>query len=299
MTALEDFSSKHLPVVEQEMLDFLAEHTSDARLAESMSYSIQAGGKRMRPQLLLATADAFQSKINKGVYQTAAALEMIHTYSLIHDDLPAMDDDELRRGKPTNHMVYGAGMATLAGDGLLTLAFQLLSNVALPDEQKIILLQHLSKAAGTEGMAAGQAADIQGEGQHLTLEELMAIHERKTGALIGFAIFAGGYLAKQPESVLAILQRFAQHLGLAFQIRDDLLDVTSTKEQLGKNVGRDAQLAKNTYPALLGVTGATEALEKELQAAKECLREIKEQAVDFSEELLLEIIAKFHLPQRK
>lgn len=295
MIDLAGFSQVHLPKVEREMLAFLDEHTNDSLLAESMRYSINAGGKRVRPQLLLATTASFQKELTKGVYQAAAALEMIHTYSLIHDDLPAMDDDELRRGKPTNHTVYGAGMATLAGDGLLTLAFQLLSNAELPDGMKLRLVQELSKAAGTEGMVAGQSADIQGEGQHLQLEELKKLHERKTGALISFAVLAGGLLAEQPVLVQTILQQFSQHLGLAFQIRDDLLDVTSTVEQLGKNVGHDAELDKNTYPALLGISGARQALEDELAATVDCLASLQSSVGNFSGELLLAIVEKFRL----
>ena len=162
---LADFSAIHLPAVENEMLAFLDEYTSDEKLKESMVYSIRAGGKRIRPLLLLATVASFEEVINTTVYQVAAALEMVHTYSLIHDDLPAMDNDDLRRGKPTNHKIYGEALAILAGDGLLTGAFQLISMTHLANSPKLLLLQQLAVSAGTQGMVAGQAADIEGEKQ--------------------------------------------------------------------------------------------------------------------------------------
>lgn len=295
MSDLTLFSEKHLTLVEDELLRFLHAHTNDAKLTESMAYSIHAGGKRIRPLLLLTVYDAFQEEMHLGVYQTAAALEMIHTYSLIHDDLPAMDDDDLRRGKPTNHKVFGEAMAILAGDGLLTLAFQLLANSEVPAAQRLTLLAALAEASGTEGMVAGQAADVQGEEQQLSLEELMHIHARKTGKLIEYAAIAGGVLANQPAEILTLLERMAQHLGLAFQIRDDLLDVISTADSLGKNTGRDAALGKSTYPALLGVDGATDALTQELEQAQACLADIKQQTPNFSDAGVIELIEKFQI----
>lgn len=295
MSNLTQFSQKHLTLVEEELLQFLHAHTNDTKLAESMAYSIHAGGKRIRPLLMLVVYSAFQEKLYQGVYQSAAALEMIHTYSLIHDDLPAMDDDDLRRGKPTNHKVFGEAIAILAGDGLLTLAFQLLASSDVADAQKLRLLLALAEASGTEGMVAGQAADIQGEEQQLTLEELMNIHARKTGKLIEYAVVAGGVLANQSEEVLAILIKMAQHLGLAFQIRDDLLDVVSTPDSLGKNTGRDAELGKSTYPALLGIEGAKGALTTELQGARACLSEIQQQTSKFSSACLAELIEMFQI----
>lgn len=271
MSKLAQFTKEQAPYIEDVMVRFITEQTSDSRLAESILYSIHAGGKRVRPLLLVATVAAFDKPVDLPVYQCAAALEMVHTYSLIHDDLPAMDDDDLRRGKPTNHTVYGEAMAILAGDGLLTAAFQLLAMAELAADQKILLLQQLSQAAGTKGMVAGQAADVQGENQALTLEELMGIHARKTGELIRFAVVAGGVLANQSEAVLVELDQFAQHIGLAFQIRDDVLDVISTTEELGKVVHRDDALAKSTYPALLGLEGAKAALTDELTKARQIL----------------------------
>ncbi|MDH6364433.1 geranylgeranyl diphosphate synthase type II [Enterococcus sp. PF1-24] len=290
MTLLDVFSKQHLPQVEDAMLEFIADNTNEEKLLESMTYSIKAGGKRLRPLLLLAVIDAFHVPITKGHYQVAAALEMIHTYSLIHDDLPAMDDDDLRRGELTNHKVYGEAMAILAGDGLLTAAFQLLSQTEITDLKKVILIQALTRAAGTSGMVAGQAADIEGEGQELTLEELATIHERKTGKLLEFAIVAGGQLTNQPKDIMDLLQEMAKHLGLAFQVRDDLLDVTATADILGKNVGRDRALGKNTYPSLLGVEESIAALAYELQQVEDCLIKICQKDLLFTESLLFEIV---------
>ncbi|PAA99944.1 polyprenyl synthetase family protein [Enterococcus canintestini] len=298
MSLLTEFKQIHLTKVEAEMRQFLRQQTTDETLLKSMLYSVDAGGKRLRPLLLLATMAGFNQKITLGAYQTAAALEMIHTYSLIHDDLPAMDNDELRRGIPTNHIKFGAGMATLAGDGLLTEAFHLLSRAELSTELRLLLLQNLAKASGTVGMVAGQAADVQGEGKLLSLEEMAFVHQRKTGALFTFALTAGGLLAEQEESVVDLLQTLAQHLGLAFQIRDDLLDVTATKDELGKNVGHDATLNKSTYPALLGVAKSSQLLAAELAATKDCLKTLQmtslvkpELLMSLIEELTLEVQA--------
>ena len=288
---LAPFQQHEIQQTEQVMVEFIREQTNDLQLKDSMLYSIAAGGKRIRPLLLLATVAACQKEITRGAYQTAAALEMIHTYSLIHDDLPAMDDDDLRRGQPTNHKVFGEALAILAGDGLLTAAFELLGTAEIAAEKKVALLQLLAQAAGTNGMVAGQAADMQAEGQQISLEALMQIHQRKTGALIRFAVVGGGILADQPARVLAQLEQFAAHIGLAFQIRDDLLDVVSTTEELGKETNRDQFLAKSTYPGLLGLEGAKKALAAELQAAEKILLPL----TDFDTALLLEILALFAL----
>ncbi|HBK5306544.1 TPA: polyprenyl synthetase family protein, partial [Enterococcus faecium] len=220
---------------------------------------------------------------------------MIHTYSLIHDDLPAMDDDDLRRGKPTNHKVFGEATAILAGDGLLTGAFQLLSLSQLGLSEKVLLMQKLAKAAGNQGMVAGQMGDIEGEKVSLTLEELAAVHEKKTGALIEFALIAGGVLANQTEEVIGLLTQFAHHYGLAFQIRDDLLDATSTEADLGKKVGRDEALNKSTYPALLGIAGAKDALTHQLAEGSAVLEKIKANVPNFSEEHLANLLTQLQL----
>ncbi|MGC6767219.1 polyprenyl synthetase family protein [Enterococcus sp. LJL51] len=295
MTVYNNFYSVQVPLIEQEMIDFLEEHTSNSYLKESMLYSIQAGGKRLRPLLVLATVLSFGRELEKKDYQTAAALEMIHTYSLIHDDLPAMDDDDLRRGKPTNHKVYGEAHGILAGDGLLTAAFQLLSLSQMEMNEKVLLLQLLTKAAGTEGMVAGQAGDLQGEQRSLSLEQLMDVHKKKTGALIEFALLAGGILSEQVEEIVELLGEFAQHLGLAFQIRDDLLDVISSEEELGKQVGRDETLNKSTYPGLLGVEGAKTAFEEQMASAESKLLEVQKNNDEFQPELLKEILKQLAL----
>ena len=291
---LQSFKEKNLPKVEEAMLTFIQEHTKDPQLAESMVYSVKAGGKRIRPLIILTTIASFRGKIDEEAYQVAAALEMIHTYSLIHDDLPAMDDDDLRRGKPTNHKIFGEALAILAGDGLLTGAFQLLSQTSLTPEKQVLLLQLLAQAAGTEGMVAGQAGDIAAEKQVVSLEKLMSIHRSKTGALLTFAFIAGGVLADQTDYIVGQLQKLGQHVGLAFQIRDDLLDVVGSAELLGKNVGQDAKLEKSTYPALLGISGAKQALESELNHANQLIGELNE-AADFDAQLFEELIALFAL----
>lgn len=287
MSLLTTFKNDQLPLVEAEMRNFLRQQTTDETLLKSMLYSIDAGGKRIRPLLLLATIAGFEKEIDLGAYQVGAALELMHTYSLIHDDLPAMDNDQLRRGLPTNHMKFGAGMATLAGDGLLTEAFHLLSRADLDGELRLLLVQNLAKASGSFGMVAGQAADVQAEGKLLNLQEMAYIHQRKTGALFTFALTAGGLLAQQEESVIALLAVLAEHLGLAFQIRDDLLDVTATTAQLGKNVGHDAALNKSTYPALLGVEKSYQLLAAELAASKESLKKLQEISLVKPELLLM------------
>ena len=265
------FRQEHLPAVESAMLTFLTEETTEGALLEAMAYSIHAGGKRLRPLLLLATLAYFGQEIQTGDYQVAAALEMVHTYSLIHDDLPAMDNDDLRRGKPTNHKVFGEAQAILAGDGLLTEAFHLLGESQITDRQKLRLLPLLAKAAGSYGMVAGQVADIQGEQQQLTLEELQSVHSRKTGALIEFAVVAGTILADQSDAVCQQMAEFAQHFGIAFQIKDDLLDVLGDEQVIGKRTGMDQQLNKSTYPSLLGNAGAQKALDEQCQAARSSL----------------------------
>lgn len=295
MENFQSFRQLQLPFVEQEMIHFINQHTTNQQLKEAMIYSIDAGGKRFRPILILAVLSSFNKKIATPDYQVGAALEMVHTYSLIHDDLPAMDDDDLRRGKPTNHKVYGEAHAILAGDGLLTAAFQLLALSSIEANEKVLLLQLLSKASGTQGMVAGQAGDLQGEKTCLSLEELVEVHEKKTGALIEYALVAGGILAKQTETIVELLAVFAKHLGLAFQIRDDLLDATSTEAELGKKIGRDEELNKSTYPSLLGIDGAKEALKEQLDLGLAVLNEIKKMSNEFQLGLLQEITEQLRL----
>jgi len=223
------------------------------RLYESMNYSLLQGGKRIRPILTKAVLDAM--KVDASLYKEfLCALECIHTYSLIHDDLPAMDNDDYRRGNLTNHKVYGDGMAILAGDGLLTYAFQLCSeNTTASAEQKIKAIQCLATAAGPEGMVGGQAFDLLSEGKHIPLEELKVLHSGKTGALFNAAIELGLILSNADQAKYAAYMTYANCLGLLFQITDDILDVTGTIEELGKTPGSDIRQDKSTYVSLLGL----------------------------------------------
>lgn len=243
-------------------------------IKEAMLYSLEAGGKRIRPLLLFATLEAFGKKGEIGL-ETAAAIEMIHTYSLIHDDLPSMDNDDLRRGKPTNHKVFGEAYAILAGDALLTYSFQVVSNASsdhIPAEVKLQLITELAKASGVEGMVAGQVADMDGEGKRLSLDELEYIHIHKTGKLLAYSVVAGAMIAGADEHQREKFATFAHHLGLAFQIRDDILDLEGDEEIIGKKVGSDEQNNKSTYPSLLTIEGARQALLKHITLAKDALK---------------------------
>ncbi|MCL2458866.1 MAG: polyprenyl synthetase family protein [Desulfobulbus sp.] len=229
-----------------------------AQHIEAMRYSLFAGGKRIRPVLCLAGAEAVDSgeQTRQRALPVACALECIHTYSLIHDDLPAMDDDDLRRGKPTNHTVFGEAAAILAGDGLLTFAFELLSgatSAALPDSARIRIIRTIARAAGPLGMVGGQSLDMIYEGQQVGYEELRRIHRSKTGALITASVACGAMVAGAGEDQEAALKTYGDHVGLAFQIVDDLLDIEATTAELGKSAGSDTKADKVTYPSLFGV----------------------------------------------
>lgn len=265
--------AESLQQLKQRVNDYLAANLAkdidQSTLASSMAYSTMAGGKRLRPTLTLATVETFGGQLTADVMRAACALELLHTYSLIHDDLPAMDDDDLRRGQPTNHRRYGAGMATLAGDGLLTLAFQWLTDNHLSAEVRSRLTLELAKAAGPAGMVAGQARDIKDTGRKLNLDQLRYLHRQKTGALIHYAVLAGGIISGQSRSTCRRLAAFGDYYGLAFQIYDDLMDVLGTTAQMGKRVGKDAGEHKNTYPGLLGVAGAKKQLHAALAGARQ------------------------------
>lgn len=226
-----------------------------AGLLEAMRYSLMAGGKRLRPILALAACEAVGGEMGDAM-GLACALEMIHTYSLIHDDLPCMDDDDLRRGRPTNHKVYGEAMATLAGDGLLTDAFKVLarsSSNRVPASVVLNVVAELSEAAGSAGMVIGQAIDILSEGQATDLATLEYLHARKTGALFLASVRGGGLLGGGDRSQIDALTEYGRALGLAFQVIDDILDVEASAEQLGKRTHKDDAHGKVTYPALMGV----------------------------------------------
>lgn len=259
--------------VEKELPEIVTKWSAPPALLEAMNYSLTAGGKRIRPLLIFATLRAFEKEEEMGI-PAACAVEMIHTYSLIHDDLPSMDNDDLRRGKPTNHKVFGEAMAILAGDALLTNSFQVLTEAEHPgvsDSTKLQLVLELAKAAGAEGMVGGQAADMEGEQKALSLEELEYIHKNKTGKLLSFCVRAGAILADASKEQLEHLHQFSVHLGLAFQIRDDILDIEGNEEQLGKPVGSDTENEKTTYPALLGMEEAKRKLRFHIDQAKQCL----------------------------
>ncbi|MGD9950655.1 MAG: polyprenyl synthetase family protein [Desulfobulbus sp.] len=242
---------------------------------ESMRYSLFVGGKRIRPVLCLAGAEAVDSSeaVRNSTLPVACALECIHTYSLIHDDLPAMDNDDLRRGKPTNHTVFGEAAAILAGDGLLTFAFDLLSGPAsstIADSVRIRVIQTIARAAGPLGMVGGQALDMIYEGQQVGYEILRSIHRSKTGALITASVLSGAMVAGATTDQETALRTYGNSIGLAFQIVDDLLDVVATTEELGKPAGSDAKADKVTYPSLFGVetsrTMAREAVQEAITA---------------------------------
>lgn len=242
-------------------------------LYESMRYSLSAGGKRIRPILAIAACGAVGG-MAEDVMPAAIAIEMIHTYSLIHDDLPAMDNDDLRRGKPTNHKVFGEATAILAGDGLLTLAFSILSGVS--NSMKII--HEIALAAGPEGMVGGQQLDIENEGKNIDVKALEELHRRKTGALILAAVRSGGIAGGAAETQLSALTDYGMKIGLAFQIADDILDLEGDVEYVGKSIGKDAKQNKNTYPAIVGLAESKILAEKLVDEALIALDNFDEKA---------------------
>ncbi len=249
-------------------------------LCDAMEYSLLAGGKRLRPVLFLTTLEAFGKEIETYL-DFACGLEMIHTYSLIHDDLPAMDNDDLRRGKPTSHKVFGENFAILAGDGLLTHSFAKMLSVAenLPKDDLPALLaavREVSFSAGLSGMVTGQALDISAEGKVISLDDLREIHRYKTGALFACAVVSGGILGGANEEELQALRYFSDAFGVAFQIVDDILDVVGDEEKLGKPIGSDAKNQKPTYPYFLGLNGARSAAKTATERAMAALAPLGE-----------------------
>ena len=237
-----------------------------ATLHRAMRYSLFAGGKRLRPILCLAAAEACRGKIDDAL-PLACALECIHTYSLVHDDLPSMDNDDFRRGRPTCHKVFGEGVAVLAGDALLTIAFEIVSRAKpTPRYDMSTLLREMAVAAGSQKLIAGQVADLEAEGKNVKRRELQFIHENKTAAILKNSVRLGAMSANADARKLSAITRFGQTLGLAFQIIDDILDVTQTSEVLGKSAGKDAAAHKATYPAVIG-------LEKSRAEAKRLTRD--------------------------
>lgn len=265
--------------VEQTLDEQLAA-VANPHLRAAMVYSVEAGGKRLRPLLLLSVVAMYEGVIADAL-PAAAALEYVHTYSLIHDDLPAMDDDDLRRGKPTNHKQFGEALAILAGDALLTDAFAILSRQY--PEKGVACVQILAEAAGSNGMVGGQVLDMDGENEQYHLETLKRMHEAKTGALIQAAIAMGGLFVTIPETDQTALADFSAAFGLGFQIKDDINDVTKTTAELGKTADKDVIEHKNTFPELLGLDGAIQALQVEIAKAETALNELTVDAAPLAE----------------
>ena len=263
----------------------------DETLEKAMEYSLMAGGKRLRPVLLMAAADAV-GKDGAAFLTTGCAIEMIHTYSLIHDDLPAMDNDDYRRGKPTNHKVFGDGIAVLAGDALLTLAFEvMLRQEGAAPETLVTVVSEMSRAAGPYGMVGGQVLDLEGEGRRLDLAALRKIHMGKTGALFCAAIRSGAILAGAKEEELAALTLYAERFGLAFQITDDILDVTGDEAAIGKPVGSDVRNEKATYVTLTSLEEAKKLAEDAVDEAVAALDIFGERAA-FLRDLALFLLGR-------
>lgn len=282
-----------LQQLEETMAGFYEPQVAE-RLNQAVLYSLQAGGKRIRPLLLLTLLEAFGATLQKAHYQVAACVELIHTGSLIHDDLPAMDDDDYRRGRLTNHKKFDEATAILAGDSLFLDPFGFLAQVDLPAKTILALVRELSQASGTFGMVAGQVLDMAGEGQKLSLEQLQAIHANKTGKLLTFPFVAAGLIAGQSDEVIHHLRKAGQLVGLAFQVRDDILDVTATFEEIGKTPQKDLLAEKSTYPALMGLEASKVFLEDSLNQASSELDQVA-QLVPFSREEIKKIIESLRI----
>lgn len=283
-----------LALVESALEEFYGDQQLAANLREAVLYSIHAGGKRIRPYLLLEVLESLQVPITTAHAQVAAALEMIHTGSLIHDDLPAMDDDDFRRGRLTNHKKFGEALAILAGDALFLDPYALIAQADLPNEIKVDLIASLSLSSGSMGMVAGQVLDMEGEGKHLNLEELQTIHSNKTGKLLAFPFQAAGVIAGLDENLQKQLKTVGELIGLAFQVRDDILDVTASFEEIGKTPQKDLQAEKSTYPALLGLDEAKVFCNQTLDLANEKL-DVISQLVDFDKEPIVKIVESLRI----
>ncbi|MGA2683717.1 MAG: polyprenyl synthetase family protein [Verrucomicrobiota bacterium] len=291
---LQQFLATRTEAVNRALDKFLpSEKTRPATIHQAMRYSLFAGGKRMRPALCLAAAEACGGG-DVAAMPLACAVECIHTYSLIHDDLPAMDNDDFRRGKPTNHKVFGEGIAVLAGDALLTQAFEIAAQAkGWPRYLHRDLILEIAKASGSLQLVAGQVADLEGEGKKISADELRYIHERKTSALLCCSVRLGGMSANCTSAQLKALTDFGYHVGLAFQVIDDILDVTQTSEQLGKTAGKDTAAQKATYPAIVGLEKSRIIAEQLTAKAFAALRAFKGRAV------ALEALAEFLLKRDK
>lgn len=275
--------------VEQAIRSFYEEKSIAPHLVESVLYSIQAGGKRLRPMLLLELLEAFGQELTEAHFQVAGALEMIHTGSLIHDDLPAMDNDDYRRGQLTNHKKFGEDLAILAGDALFLDPFGIIAASDLSDAVKVSLILELSDASGSRGMVAGQVLDMEGEHKQLTLAELQTIHANKTGRLLAYPFIAAASILELPADIGQLLEKIGKKLGLAFQVRDDILDLVADFEALGKTPQKDLVAEKSTYPALLGLEESKAMLTSELDACEDLLDQITA-ACDFDPRAIKKLI---------
>src|SRR5271170_3603328 len=250
----------------------------------AMRHSIFAGGKRLRPILCMEAGRMIAGSLPAGIDELGAALEMLHTYSLIHDDLPALDNDDLRRGRPTSHKVFGEAIAILAGDGLQTYAYEVLAKLQCPADARVAIIAEVAHATGTiDGMIGGQVMDLEAEHQHADAKTLEYIHRSKTGALLTASVVTGGMYAGGDASQIQSLRDFGMNIGLAFQIVDDVLDVTQTSEQLGKTAGKDTATEKATYPSLFGIDASIAKADELVRKANAALDRFGENADDLRE----------------
>lgn len=263
--------NQYKAIIDQRLETLFDEVTMNPRIKEAMYYSLTVGGKRVRPLLMLLTAAAFGTDIKKAL-PVALALECVHTYSLIHDDLPAMDNDDYRRGKLTNHKQFDEATAILAGDALLTYSFQLISETPeLSADEKVYALKRLSEVSGPSGMVGGQMYDLSYEDTTISLDQLEQVHDLKTGQLLIYALEMGAFLSHQPIEIVEAMKQAATAIGLTFQIQDDILDVIGDEQALGKKVGSDVLNDKSTYPKLLGLEGAMKERQKFVDETKKQL----------------------------
>lgn len=284
---LKQYIEEKQALINMELMKSINNLSNNSNLKEAMLYSVKAGGKRLRPILLIAAYEALGGK-DKSILPVASALEMIHTYSLIHDDLPAMDDDDIRRGMPTNHKKFDEATAILAGDALLTYSFEVLAKAEkIPAELKLELIGTLAEAAGPKGMVEGQQLDMESENRNISIEEQETIHALKTGKLLEFAVMAGARLGGASEKQLHSLKQYAHLLGIIFQIQDDILDVSGDPKKLGKPVGSDQTNSKSTYPGLLGLEGA---IQKKNEFSLSAKRKLKEAGI---EKTMLDLITDY------
>lgn len=269
---LQHFFDTYRPSVDRALTDRVGALKTPETLKDAMLYSLEAGGKRVRPLLSLAVLQCYRP-VKEEDLPAASAVELIHTYSLVHDDLPSMDDDDWRRGQPTNHKKFGEAAAILAGDALQTTAFSLIVEAKRPASAaaRLQLVQELAAASGSEGMVGGQMADLEGEKQSLNLEELEYIHHHKTGDLLTFAVVSGALIAEAADEDVENWRAFGRELGLVFQIKDDILDVEGSLEEMGKSSGSDETKEKSTYPKLLTLGGAKEKLAHHIEQAENLL----------------------------